>query len=197
VPSLSVEESPDGQVLALARNGDTAAFAELVARFQPRVFRWAMTYARDSDEAEDIAQLTFVTIYRQLDQYRGEGPFEAWVFRITRRVAGQGSRNIARWKRLSASPAALPDKDVYVTDPGGRVDKQRVADLVQEFFAGLPARQREVFDLVDLQGYDPSEVAALLDAKPSTVRANLFKARSSIRARILARHPSWAEVARQ
>jgi len=195
VPSLLVEESPVGQVLALARNGDTAAFAELVARLQPRVFRWAMTYARDPDEAEDIVQLTFVTVHRQLDQYRGDGPFEAWLFRITRRVAGQGSRNITRWKRLSASPGALPDRDVYLTDPGARVDKQRAAELIQEFFAELPARQREVFDLVDLQGYDPSEVAALLDANPTTVRANLFKARSTIRSRILARHPSWAEVA--
>lgn len=191
-----MQETLVDQTLALARSGDAAAFAELVARLQPKVIRWAVVYARDPDEAEDIAQLTFVTIHRQLDQFRGDGPFDAWVFRITRRVAMQGSRNIARWKRLSASPKAHSTREVYLTDPGARVDRQRIAELIREFFAGLPARQREVFDLVDLQGYDPTEVASLLDAKPATIRANLFKARSTIRAQILARHPSWAEVVR-
>jgi DNA-directed RNA polymerase specialized sigma24 family protein len=55
-------------------------------------------------------------------------------------------------------------------------------------------RQREVFDLIDLQGLTPAEVAARTGMKPVSVRANLFKARSAIRARFLATHPSYAEL---
>ena len=184
------------RIVSLARTGDQRAFADLVGQIQPRVYRWALTYAHDPDEADEVAQEAFVLIYRQLDQFRGDAPFEAWVFRITRRVAEQRRRTSARRTRLAASVAGRPEHDVYLTDPGARVDRQRVGMLVQELFADLPPRQREVFDLVDLQGYDPVDVASMIGAKPVTVRANLFKARATIRSKILATHPAWAEVDR-
>lgn len=192
--SLVHEPSALHDFVSLARMGDERAFASLVEQLQPRVYRWALTYARDSDEADEIAQETFVLIYRQLEQYRGDAPFEAWVFKITRRVADQRRRKVARRTRLGASPAARLDREMYLTDPGARVDRQRAGDLIREFFAELPPVQREVFDLVDLQGYEPADVAAMIGAKPVTVRANLFKARTAIRSRILATHPAWAEV---
>lgn len=196
LPAYTVNDAPPTDVLSLARAGDDRSFGELVTKLQPRVYRWALTYAHDPDEADEIAQQTFMLIHRQLDQFRGDAPFEAWAFRITRRVAEQRRRTFTRRSRLAASPTGRPEREVYLTDPGARVDRQRVAALIREFFADLPPRQREVFDLVDLQGYDPAEVADMLGAKAVTVRANLFKARSAIRARILVTHPAWAEVDR-
>jgi RNA polymerase sigma-70 factor (ECF subfamily) len=196
LPAYAVNDTGPADMLSLARAGDDRSFAELVGQLQPRVYRWALTYARDADEADEIAQQTFVLIHRQLDQFRGDSPFEAWAFSITRRVAEQRRRTFLRRSRLAASPAGRPERELYLTDPGARVDRERVAALILEFFAGLPPRQRAVFDLVDLQGYDPAEVAVMLGAKAVTVRANLFKARSTIRARVLATHPAWAEVDR-
>jgi RNA polymerase sigma-70 factor (ECF subfamily) len=176
-----------------ARLGEATAFTELVQALHPQVYRWAMTFARDSDEADEITQETFVLVYRKLDQYRGDSAVEGWVYLITRRVALQRQRTARRRRWLS--DAAIPGlDDVYNTDPGARVDRQRVADYIRHFFRELPARQREVFDLVDLQGHDPSEVAQLIGLKPATVRANLFKARTSIRAHLLELHPSWREI---
>ena len=196
LPAYTVNDAPPTDLLTLARAGDDRSFGELVTQLQPRVYRWALTYAHDPDEADEIAQQTFMIIHRQLDKFRGDAPLEAWAVRITRRVAEQGRRTFTRRSRLAASPAARPERELYLTDPGARVDRQRVAALIREFFADLPPRQREVFDLVDLQGYDPAEVADMLRAKAVTVRANLFKARSAIRARILVTHPAWAEVDR-
>jgi RNA polymerase sigma-70 factor (ECF subfamily) len=85
---------------------------------------------------------------------------------------------------------------VYNTDPGARVDREKITAYIRHFFRELPPRQREVFDLVDLQGHDPIDVAAMIGIKPGTVRANLFKARASIRASILAQHPAWQEIQR-
>jgi RNA polymerase sigma-70 factor (ECF subfamily) len=58
----------------------------------------------------------------------------------------------------------------------------------------LPARQREIFDLVDLQGLSPAEAAERTGRKAVSVRASLFKARSAIRAKFLATHPSYGEL---
>jgi RNA polymerase sigma factor (sigma-70 family) len=184
----------DAQLASLAAAGDDAAFTTLVTRYQPAVFRWALMFARDADEAEDIAQEVFVRMYRQLSQYRSDGLLSSWLYAITRRAANQMRRTIKRRSRLALSPAARPLRDVYTTDPGGRVDRERAAAVIREMFSELPPRQREVFDLIDLQGLTPAEAAARTGMKPVSVRANLFKARSSIRARFLATHPSYSEL---
>ena len=184
-----------GALVHKARLGDAYAFADLVAVLHPWVFRWALTFARDIDEADEITQETFVLVHRKLDQFRGDSAFEGWVYLITRRVALQRERKARRRRWLADSE--LPGSDaIYLTDPGARVDRQRVTDYIRHFFRELPARQREVFDLVDLQGHDPVEVAGMIGIKAATVRANLFKARNSIRARILEEHPAWREIHR-
>lgn len=179
--------------LTLAAGGDAQAFESLVTVLQKNVHRWALTFARDPDEADEISQETFVLVFRKLSQYRGDAPVEAWVYRIVRRVALQRHRTDHRRRVLA--DAAFPDMEqVYTTDPGARVDRQKVTDYIRHFFTELPARQREVFDLVDLQGNEPTEVARLLGVNAGTVRGNLFKARASIRARLLEDHPAWREV---
>jgi RNA polymerase sigma-70 factor (ECF subfamily) len=194
VNSVDAVRRMDG-VINLAKSGNTEAFAQLVRTLQPTVFRWALTFARDADDADELTQETFVQVHRKLDQYRGDSSLEGWVYGITRSLALQGNRKKRR--RTLLSGASLPGMDsVYNTDPGGRVDRQRVADYIRHFFLELPPRQREVFDLVDLQGFDPVEVADLTGAKPTTVRANLFKARAAIRAHLLATHPEWSELSK-
>ena len=184
------------QLVSLASAGDDSAFATLVTRYHPAVFRWSLTFAWDPDEAEDIAQEVFVRAHRQLSQYRSDGSVEAWLYSITRRTASQMRRIHKRRKRLALSPAARPARDVYTTDPGGRVDRERAASVILELFSELPQRQREIFDLVDLQGLSPTEAAARTGMKPVSVRANLFKARASIRAKLLASHPSYREISK-
>jgi RNA polymerase sigma factor (sigma-70 family) len=184
----------DVQLASLAAAGDEAAFTTLVTRYQPAVFRWSLTFANDADEAEDIVQEVFVRAHRSLSQYSSDGSLGGWLYAITRRTANQWRRKRKRRTRLALSPAAAPMRDVYTTDPGGRVDRERAAAVIHELFAELPARQREIFDLVDLQGFSPSEAAERTGMKPVSVRANLFKARAAIRAKFLATHPSYGEL---
>lgn len=192
VNSVDAVRRMDG-VIDLAKTGDSEAFTQLVQSLQATVFRWALTFSRDADEADELAQETFVQVHRKLDQYRGDSSVEGWVYGITRSLALQGNRKKKRRTLLSA--ASLPGiGSVYNTDPGARVDRQRVAEYIRHFFLELPPRQREVFDLVDLQGFDPVEVADLIGVKSTTVRANLFKARAAIRAHLLAVHPEWSEL---
>ena len=194
VNSLETVRQLDG-LIGLAKMGDSEAFTQLVRTLQPKVFRWALTFARDADDADELTQETFVQIHRKLEQFRGDSSLEGWVYGITRSIAMQRNRKAKR--RTLLSVASLPGIDsVYNTDPGARVDRQRVADYIRRFFLELPPRQREVFDLVDLQGFDPVEVADLTGIKAATVRGNLFKARAAIRAHLLAVHPAWSELGR-
>ena len=179
--------SPD--LIARTREGDERAFAALVERYHPIVVRWAIALSGDEDEAEDITQEVFVRVHRKLSSFRGDGPFDAWLYRITRRVA-------FRMRPTSAPLADGDADDVYLTDPGMRVDRQRAVALIESIAVTLPMRQREVFMLCDLEGRTPAEVAAMLDMKDVSVRASLFKARAAIRRTILATHPCYQESPR-
>jgi RNA polymerase sigma-70 factor (ECF subfamily) len=184
-PVLLSAEPPE--LVARTREGDERAFAALVARYQPIVFRWAIGLSGDRDEADDIVQEVFIRVHRKLASFRGDGPFDAWLYRITRRVALRPVQT-----RLAPADSAAPN--VYRTDPGARVDRQRAVALIESIAAALPTRQREVFMLCDLEGRTPAEVARLLRMKDVSVRASLFKARASIRQAILATHPCYQEA---
>src|SRR5206468_7230853 len=96
----------DAQLASRASAGDDAAFTTLVTRFQPAVFRWALIFARDPDEAEDITQEAFVRTHQQLGRYRSDGSLDAWLYRITRRAATQMRRTRKRRGLLAQTPAS-------------------------------------------------------------------------------------------
>ena len=190
-----IQLGPLAKTIEQANLGNADAFNDLVNALHPSVFRWALTFARDPDEADEITQETFVMVYRKLDQFRGDSAVEGWVYLITRRVALQRHRKMRRRELLTTKSFQFGES-VYNTDPGARVDRERITDFIRYFFTKLPPRQREVFDLVDLQGHDPGEVADMIGLRPGTVRANLFKARAAIRERHLELHPAWGEINR-
>lgn len=173
-----------------ALNGDATGFSALVADYQQIVYRWALSLATDPDDADDVAQETFVIAYRKLAGFDGSGAFSSWLYAIARRAARQRRRSVSRRRALLERSAGWPEA-VYLTDPGARVDRASAVALIRGCYGKLPRKQREIFDLVDIQGLTPSEAAALTKTKATTVRANLFKARAAIRAQILSRHPRY------
>jgi RNA polymerase sigma-70 factor (ECF subfamily) len=186
--ALSHGASDPAALVPRAVAGDAAAFAALVARCKPTVYRWAVALCGDEDDAEDVAQEVFVQVHRRLATFRGDGPFDAWLYRITRRTLLRSRR-----RAVPRPPPGAQAVDVYVTDPGARVDRVRAVELIREIASTLPMRQREVFVLCDLEGRTPAEVARLMNLRDVSVRASLFKARASIRRTMLAKHPRYTE----
>lgn len=180
-------------LVSRSATGDDAAFAIVVRRFQPLVFRWALALCGDDDEAEDITQEVFIRVHRKLSGFRGDGPFEGWLYRITRRVLIRTRRPQSQQPHLQQLRAVHAPSNVYTTDPGMRIDRERAVELIRTIAAELPLRQREVFMFCDLEGRTPAEVSVLLNVKDVSVRASLFKARASIRRTILMTHPRYRE----
>jgi len=194
-PALpAVRPISDGDGAApLDKDLPTADFRAVYDAWLADVSRWIHALGGPDADRDDIVQEVFVLALQRLNQYRGEGGFQPWLYRIATRAAGRTHRKTRRRAALSAGPRAIPDRLVYETDPGGRVDRDRLTALIREFWQELPERQRVVVDLVDLQGHSPMEAAEMLELNQSTLRANLFKGRQTLRSRLLARFPSLAE----
>lgn len=177
-----------------AQAGDQQALGDLLRGCHAQVHRWALSLTADPDDADDIAQEVLVRVHRNLGKYGARSRFTTWLYQVTRNAALDQRRGRERRERLATHE--YRDELQPDTDQADRLDelhRSSVADLVKSFFDELPERQREVFDLVDLQDCRPVEVSEMLGMNPSTVRAHLLRARRTIRKRILERHPEMAE----
>ncbi len=177
-----------------AKAGDEVAFEGLVRRHYEQIHRWALARTGDRDEADDVTQETLVRLHRHIGSFDGRSAFSTWLYQVTRSAAADLYRKRSRRERLvlkvkHESPAVAidPREDEETTD------ERRASDLVKTFLEKLSERQREIFDLVDLQGFSTVEVSAMLKMEPVTVRSHLFRARKAIRRRILESHPELVE----
>lgn len=176
-----------------ARAGSEDAFRDLVERCRVRIYRWALAATGDPDDADDVTQETVIRLYRRLDSFRGESHFQTWLYRVVRNAASGVMRKRRRHERKKERMALFDRVESESETPIARLVAREIRSVVRALFRELPERQRAVFDLVDLQGVAPMEAAQMLDMKPVTARAHLFRARRAIRERILAAHPELVE----
>lgn len=153
-----------------------------------------MVKTGDRDDAEDVTQRVLIQLHRKLGTFRGRSSFTSWLYRITSNAAGElyrrrsaRERAVAKWHE-HRDPEERGEPEVL-----GRLARDEAMGVARTFFCELPEKQREVFDLVELQGYGPAEVADMLVMNASTVRVHLLRARRTLRARIVERHPALAE----
>jgi RNA polymerase sigma-70 factor (ECF subfamily) len=161
-------------------------FGEIVRRHQRRASRIAFYYLRDAAEADDAVQDAFVRAFVGFDGFREELSFEVWFTRIL--VNGCLDRLKARKRRarwlgpLEGSQASegsnRPPMEPAAADPAP--EAQLLAEeqrrLLADALARLPARQRAVFVLSQIEGHTAREVAELTGLSESTVRVHLFRA---------------------
>mgnify|MGYP001473406134 CR=1 FL=1 len=191
--SGSETSSSDDLLIRRAQKGEPGALEDLIRRHYGLIHRWALVKTGDADDAEDVTQRVLIQLFKKLGSFRGRSSFKSWLYRITSNAAGefhrrQGAREkaVSKWDekqgRESAEPEVLR-----------RIGGSEAVEVARAFFSELPERLREVFDLVELQGYTATEAAEMLVMSPSTVRVHLLRARRTLRTRIMEQHPALAE----
>ena len=171
-------------------------FEELIGQFYPRIYRWALVITGDPDSADDVTQEAVIRAYRHFDTFRGDSSFSTWLYKITRNVAvGMMSRETARNQRQERIYLEEMVAETSGTTSENIIDGDQLLEIVQSFFRQLSDRQREIFDLVDLQGYKPIEAAEMLGIDAATARTHLLRARRTIRGRIVDHYPELLEGA--
>ena len=187
--SVMVGKGDDGDLPSLVeevRSGRPAAVERLVARVQDRVRAWASHFTDDEDAADDVTQEVLIGLERRVSRFSGASRFSTWLFAVTRNVALSQRRRDQRRAMLLERQLEVSgiEHGTVEQDP----DAVRLARLVIQYYDALPKRQRSIFEMVDLHGMTPAEVARQLGMEQVTVRAHLFKARRAIRARMLEQH---------
>src|SRR2546427_5245534 len=163
----------DSELLAAFRAGDSRAFETLVRRYQRSVLAIARRFARDEDDAEDLAQRAFINASNRAVGWRG-GSFKSWLFRIVVNLAKNHLRDMARFDRSDdAHEREAPPAPAEAHERLERADRM---PALREAIARLPRRQREVL-LLRIDGDLPfAEIAAALGITEVNAKVNFHHA---------------------
>lgn len=182
----------DMDLIARAQGGSLAHFNLLVQRYQSLVFNVAYRLTCNAEAAEDAAQETFILAYRRLGQFRG-GSFRAWLARIATNCAYDSLRAKQR-HRTGSIEELIEDEERSPALVNGRHSPEELAlaselsAAIDAAIAALPADQRTVLVLVDINGFDYGEAASAMDTSLGTVKSRLSRARAKVRDALMA-HP--------
>ena len=188
-----VTPSTDDAIVAGVRSGDEAVFAQLLDDWSRSMLLLARTFVSTEASAEEVVQDTWLAALRGLEGFEGRSSLKTWLFRIlVNRARTTGS------KEQRSVPVADPEPAVDPTRFGGdggwsdppehwieaaerRMEAGKLADRVRAWLGELPARQREVVLLRDIEGMSSEEVCAVLALTEGNQRVLLHRGRSRLR----------------
>jgi RNA polymerase sigma factor (sigma-70 family) len=185
-PEARAGDPADDELARAARAGDRAAFEALVRRYRGRVILFARALRQRPEEAEDLAQETFVRAFLCLPAYEPRGQFRSWLFGIAVNVCREQQRSDRR------RPPMVPTSDEgewRAPDTGDLHAQASLRAAVRQAIARLPAIYQAPVILHYLEELSVAETAAILGRSPSAVKVQLWRARA-ILARALA---CWLE----
>jgi len=182
---------PDVRLMLEVRNGNAAAFEELVLRYQTRVLAILENLVGNRHQAEDLTQEVFLRVYRSRHTYEPNAKFATWLFRIVNNVAMNALRSRSR-RREQTVPFQPGDSqhfnalDDAIQVPSGqiparRLDKMEVREIVRAAMEILNERQRLAVLLCKFEGMSYADIATAMKMSPKAVKSLLSRARSRLR----------------
>jgi RNA polymerase sigma-70 factor (ECF subfamily) len=180
----------EAQQIQLARQGDQAAWEDLMRAHQEPVFRLAYLLLGDPDEAEDVAQETFLRAYKALDGFHTERPLRPWLLRIASNLAHNRHRSIGRYLAALTRFAQQDPDRIKSTTIQPKDDSHTLWQAVKK----LTMPFQEVIYLRYFLDMSESEMAETLDIPAGTVKSRLHRALSKLRGIIERDYPELKEI---
>lgn len=176
-PVTPVAVTVEAVLVARCRRGEPVAQEQLYRRLAPQLLVVARRYSRADADAEDALQRAMFNILTRLDQWKQQGPFEAWARRITVNVA------LDLWRRADPRGISWDEApDVPTAEPSAL--DQLSADDMLALLDTLPPGYRTVLNLYAIEGYSHPEIAALLGIAEGTSKSQLARARALLTKKI-------------
>ncbi len=170
---------PDEQLVRRCLKGDTAGQRMLYEQYRIPMFRVCLRYTSCREDAEDFLQDGFVRVFRDLHQYRNDGPLGAWMRKIMVNTILQQFRK----KRLEfESLDSTGTEPVY--DGRHEITARLDAELLNQLVQQLPDGYRIVFNLYAIEGFTHQEIAQELGINIGTSKSQLWKARAMLKTKL-------------
>lgn len=171
-------------MVASCLKGNRESQQRLYERYAPKMLGVCYRYAQSLEEAEDILQEVFITVFRKLHQFRQEAPLEAWIRRVTVNTALNCIKaRFPQSESLDVLEQDLPQ--TTTTAESGQAEKDLMCLL-----RTLPYGYRTVFNLFAIEGYSHDEIGQLLGIKAASSRSQYARARELMMKKLGSDYPS-------
>ncbi len=184
-PERSRSVESDEMLVDRVRGGDRSAFDEIYRRYFKRVYAFLDKRLRNRADTEETTQEVFINIFSSLDSFRGDAPFAAWIFGLSRRTLA------ARFRRKRHPTVPLFEEDeeqsfssLSASSRSGEATPlenyemhERAEQLSHVLEHGVTEEQRQLFELHHIQSMPIAEIAQTLSKSEDSVKSNLYRTR--------------------
>lgn len=180
--------------VAVARQGDQQAFAQLIEATQNLTTTVALSIVKDVDASEDVAQQVYIKVWQQLPSLKQETSFLPWLRQMTRYTAINYLRDNKVGQRMESDQAEriLEGLSVDADALDGQLNKAQMSQLLAGFIDDLPDENRELVLLYYREEESTRQVAGLLELSEANVRQKLSRSRQLIKTKWLAKYGKLA-----
>jgi RNA polymerase sigma-70 factor (ECF subfamily) len=174
-----------------ARNGDAAAFGELITRYERRVYRMARQITQIDEDAEDVLQETFLKAFEHLDSFQGQSKFYTWLTRIAVNESLMKLRKRKSDRSVSLDENIETEEDPIVREiavwdetPEQKYSQEELREILNKAIDSLKPIFRTVFILRDVEEMSTEETAEVLGLSIAAVKSRLLRARLQLREKL-------------
>jgi RNA polymerase sigma-70 factor (ECF subfamily) len=171
--------------------GNLVAFEEIISRYDSKVMNLALRFTRNQEDAEEVMQDVFTTVYRKIDGFRGQSAFSSWLYRIVVNAAFMKLRKKKQNQTISMEDLApavkqycIERENATTTHSYGVAVTRELQDVLQRAIDRLPDQYRAVFVLRDVDGLSNQETGQILDLSIPAVKSRLHRSRIMLRKRL-------------
>lgn len=185
-----MHEKIDSELVESFRGGDHAAFSELISRYSEKAHNLAMRITRNQEDAEEVLQDVFVTVFKKISSFKGESAFSSWLYRITVNTAFMKLRKRRQSATVSLEEITPSVKESWVANRSDSADvnylcsQHQLRSELDEAVQKLPEEYRIIFVLRDVDGLSNQEVSEILDISVPAVKSRLHRSRLMLRKRL-------------
>jgi RNA polymerase sigma-70 factor (ECF subfamily) len=200
---MRAETDDDFDLVQASKNGDVAAFEQLVKRYDGKLFRIAQSVTHNREDSQDAVQEAFLKAYQHLADFRGDSQFSTWLIRITLNQSLMKLRKQRAAKEVSLDEDLRTDEETlprevidWAPNPEQRFSVSELRNILIKTIEELRPILRTVFVLQDLEGLSTEQTAEVLNLSQSAVKSRLWRARLQLRERLNQYFGKSAEPAR-
>jgi len=170
------------QLILQVKEGSHEAYRVLVERYMRHAYNIAYGFMTDHDDAEDIAQESFVRIYESIHSFRGEAAFNTWLYRI---VANISLNRLRQKKNTNHKMVTLTSKSIdNIMSPQPDSHNHDIKPIIERAIHDLPTLQRAVVILRHLNGLSTKQVSNILRCSEGTIKTHLHRGLKKMKANL-------------
>ena len=176
----------EDKLVARCRSGDVDAFALVYSQYERQVYRYAYHLLGHRDDADDIKQETFMKAFQAISGFRSEASLQTWLLKICGNLCRD---RIKSWEHRKVQYDARLEHDsisgdAFAEDPRHIVERSQMTESVFRALKGMPAAQREIIVLHEIEDLSYEEIANVLGCSRTSVKLRIFRARRCLKERV-------------